>query len=494
MVLAFATAIVVLVLFIGLNSDWNIGKAIKFFSEANYSKEVREPEPIPRTEDFGFKKYSGNPILSPEKSSWEEIIVVNPQILKKLDGTPFTDEKGYWMYYTGGQFDNGIVSLDQIGLAFSQDLYNWTKYENNPVLAVSTTQGEYDFADVQTGTVLFDGKNWMLWYSSNQTRYPNGDNVTISFADSNDGINWKKYSENPILVQGQRGDDSGDLYAPVVIKDGNTWKMWYAGHVNTGSIKLMHATALKPEGPWTKYSEENVFSLEYNFMPYQIWKENELYYMTLINYDPPNPYQIRLAVSADGINWKEQGIILFKGKTGEWDDISVLGHSQVFVGGKWFTYYTGWTTKGGYMHIGLATSKERIPFVVPEECSYPDNENNLITYFFDGDEDGFGTGNSIKFACASEKYLSLKTGDCDDRNPEINPKAIEVCGNEIDDNCNGKIDEEEIACTCEGNRGTCFAYSHNYPCGGNANAYEIKIGPEYYCNGDQTCCKPFERS
>jgi hypothetical protein len=57
------------------------------------------------------------------------------------------------------------------------------------------------------------------------------------------------------------------------------------------------------------------------------------------------------------------------------------------------------------------------------------------------DQDGFGLSGNSKCLCGpSGFYTALQGGDCDDNNPLVNPNATEVCNNK-DDNCNGQTDE-----------------------------------------------------
>ena len=68
------------------------------------------------------------------------------------------------------------------------------------------------------------------------------------------------------------------------------------------------------------------------------------------------------------------------------------------------------------------------------------------SYFPDVDNDGFGTATSSITQCEQPIGYVLDGSDCDDANPYINPNGQELC-NEIDDNCNGIIDENALGST-----------------------------------------------
>lgn len=69
------------------------------------------------------------------------------------------------------------------------------------------------------------------------------------------------------------------------------------------------------------------------------------------------------------------------------------------------------------------------------------------TYYVDNDEDGYGSKTAV-LLCTSQPPTgySVNNTDCNDDNPSIHPNAMEICGNGIDDNCNGKIDENCTVC------------------------------------------------
>jgi hypothetical protein len=80
---------------------------------------------------------------------------------------------------------------------------------------------------------------------------------------------------------------------------------------------------------------------------------------------------------------------------------------------------------------------------IDDNCSgTADDGIPYYTYYLDTDGDGYGDAASSLYICeatAPENYVSSSL-DCDDSNADINPAASEIC-NDLDDNCNGIVDE-----------------------------------------------------
>lgn len=68
-------------------------------------------------------------------------------------------------------------------------------------------------------------------------------------------------------------------------------------------------------------------------------------------------------------------------------------------------------------------------------------DEGSTTWYPDYDGDGWGDENSPIQACEAPADHTDEADDCDDTDPDISPDAVEVCGNGIDDNCTGNIDE-----------------------------------------------------
>ncbi|MDI6804281.1 MAG: hypothetical protein QME58_10625 [Bacteroidota bacterium] len=107
---------------------------------------------------------------------------------------------------------------------------NWEKYSGNPVIPSSG----YDYYYTLAPSIIFDDSTntFHCWFTSRIL----GAGLRISYAYSSDGVNWTKYTGNPVLSPTQGTFDESEIKGCSVIKDNVGYKMYYTGYKS--SVKL----------------------------------------------------------------------------------------------------------------------------------------------------------------------------------------------------------------------------------------------------------------
>jgi len=75
------------------------------------------------------------------------------------------------------------------------------------------------------------------------------------------------------------------------------------------------------------------------------------------------------------------------------------------------------------------------------DCDGEIDEEDAFTWYRDDDGDGYGLAAEPLVDCSEPEGYAAEPGDCDDADPAVNPGAEEVC-NEVDDDCDGVVDED----------------------------------------------------
>ena len=78
---------------------------------------------------------------------------------------------------------------------------------------------------------------------------------------------------------------------------------------------------------------------------------------------------------------------------------------------------------------------------VDNDCDGEIDEEDAYPWYRDADGDGHGDPGDEVIDCLQPEGYVEEPGDCDDADPAVNPSAEEVC-NEIDDDCDGRTDED----------------------------------------------------
>jgi predicted GH43/DUF377 family glycosyl hydrolase len=180
-----------------------------------------------------------------------------------------------------------------------------------------------------------------------------------------------KYSGNPVLSAGPSGSwDDAHVFKPVVLKDGEGYKMWYRG--NDGSNPDRIGLATSADGiDWTKHPGNPVIS------PIEAWETNSItpgavisntgtYEMWYTGYDSNWVGRIGYATSPDGVNWTKYGgnPVLNVGASDSWEDEDVAGPAVLEDGGiyhMWYAANDGIASRIGHVTSANGTSWTRDP-------------------------------------------------------------------------------------------------------------------------------------
>ncbi len=87
-------------------------------------------------------------------------------------------------------------------------------------------------------------------------------------------------------------------------------------------------------------------------------------------------------------------------------------------------------------------------FNIDEDCDGAADDDDpsvegTTTWYVDADRDTHGTDGGIILACEQPEGFADSNDDCDDTERTTNPSAREICGDGVDNNCDGLLDGED---------------------------------------------------
>ena len=202
----------------------------------------------------------------------------------------------YYLYYSG---DGGGATKTGIGVARSNVVSSFTK-EPSPVLTNGSNPFDWDHAGVSQPWVIRLGDTFHMWY----TGWSSDNDVYIGHATSQDGLNWTKDPNNPVVGPGfyQGFFETIWIDSPVVIYEDGKFTMFISAGLTTNTNQRI--------------------------VSFSSW---------------------------DGTNWTldEHMPVLVQGESGRWDDTGIWAGSVFVDNGMRHMYYAG-NTGGGLQRIGHA--------------------------------------------------------------------------------------------------------------------------------------------
>jgi predicted GH43/DUF377 family glycosyl hydrolase len=183
-------------------------------------------------------------------------------------------------------------------------------FPQNPI--VTKQHGSNDYYGVRGAFVLEFDSTFYMWYF---TLSDHG-KMYLNLATSANGLAWDNYQNNPVLTPGEYGSwDDLRIAMPVVIHDGNIFKLYYSGFRNpNGQWSIGLATSVDGKN-WEKYGSPvlsgSAQTSDYKLTPNDIIKKDGTYYLYYSGKNAEYDHTNLVASSTDGINWTKLGELSF---------------------------------------------------------------------------------------------------------------------------------------------------------------------------------------
>lgn len=223
-------------------------------------------------------------ILSPA-GGWEENLN-RPSVLLIGDK--------YHLWYTGQ-----AKGRSKIGYAISADGIHWTRVKKDPVLV---SQDPWENVAVMCPHVLWDEnrKIFRLWYSAGEQYEPNA----IGYAESKNGIDWKRYQANPIFKADPNTTwEKHKVTAAQILWHKGWFYMFYIGFENEHLARIGIARSKDGVSNWNRLSanpvigpDKNAWDADACYKPFVIFSPKEGKYRLWYNGRTGSVEQIGMAV------------------------------------------------------------------------------------------------------------------------------------------------------------------------------------------------------
>jgi predicted GH43/DUF377 family glycosyl hydrolase len=224
----------------------------------------------------------------------------------------------------------------------------------------------WDSRDIGRASIVRDDCLYRMWYSGTDSSH----RYRIGQAISLDGTKWIRYSAEPVLVPGQKGDwDGRSISDPTVISTGSSYSMWYVGRASGGNASIGLATSADGT-TWIKDLSSPVLRPD----PAHAWESYALMQPTVI-FDgnvyhvwyagvgkaPADRPAIGCATSSDGRTWErcQPDPVLTADAGLDWEHEGVLEPNVVYREGVYHMWYTGIDAEG-IERVGYARSNDGI--------------------------------------------------------------------------------------------------------------------------------------